>query len=96
MLPARMAYNRWTKERLTRLVALVRGGCDVDAIVTELAPTTVQSIRNMCTRIGLPLRDPREASSACTLRLAPAQRAQLERLARQAWGQRQYACAVAS
>jgi hypothetical protein len=85
MLPARMAYNAWTPERIERLRVLVGRGDDIGSIMADalLAPSSVQSLRNMCTRLRLPLRDPRQATSACTLRLAPAQRAMLERLARQ-------------
>lgn len=77
------SYRLWTRQRVARLILLVHRGCDIDAIMTDalLAASSRQSVRNMCTRIGLPLLDPREASSACMLRLAPVQRAQLERLA---------------
>jgi hypothetical protein len=81
MLRARMVYTRWTPERIERLTLLVRRGGEAEAIAMDplIAPASVQSIRNMCTRLGLPLRE--GTRSSCAVRLASAQRALLERQA---------------
>jgi hypothetical protein len=44
-------------ERIERLAVLVGRGCDVDAIMSDpvVAPSSPQSVRNMATRLGLPL-----------------------------------------
>jgi hypothetical protein len=45
MLPARMAYNTWTPERIERLTALVQRGCDIGSIMADpvLDPSSPQS-----------------------------------------------------
>jgi hypothetical protein len=78
-----MVYTRWTPARIERLTELVGRGCDIDAISGDalIAPASVQSIKNMCTRLGLPLRESTPSSSCTIVRLASAQHALLERQA---------------
>jgi hypothetical protein len=82
MSPAVADKWGWTVERIERLRQLAHCGADVDTLLNDplLSATTPQSVRNMCTRLGLKLRQGTSPHNL-QLRLTPAQWAELERMA---------------